>query len=99
MADKKLSEAASTPEEPPRVRLADLQRICGLNAAQAMRVRDYFERRATPGEIPTPETAFTAGDICPCGADVKVVPGIGPYCTRTGLDAPCQRPTRRRSSR
>jgi hypothetical protein len=36
--------------------------------------------------------AFCEGGICVCGADVKHAPGIGSYCSRTGIDAPCVSP-------
>jgi hypothetical protein len=41
-------------------------------------------------------TLFTPGGTCACGAAVQLAPGIGPYSTRTGVDAPCTPTVRRK---
>jgi calcineurin-like phosphoesterase family protein len=33
---------------------------------------------------------FVEGGTCSCGAPVLLAPGIGPYCSRTGIDGPCE---------
>jgi hypothetical protein len=38
---------------------------------------------------PPPEAPDRADGVCTCGAKTMYAPGIGPFCTRTGVDAPC----------
>jgi hypothetical protein len=60
----------------------------------------YFRKRRSATEHSYEDYAAYAADRvaeardshCTCGAPEKVAPGIGPYCTRTGVDAKCKDP-------